>query len=356
MRKKSKRQSSRFPISLFAVYLGVLLLMSGIHTGVIVLMNVLGWNEIIQMFIPIVYWSFVAIGVTLFTRYKIEKTYDEPLKRFAQATKLVANGDFSVYVSPLHTVDKQDYLDLMISDFNKMVEELGSIETLKIDFFSNVSHEIKTPLFVIQSNAELMQKNNLSDEERKEYSQTILQATRRLSGLITNMLKLNKLEKQTIKPQADRFDVAKQLCECALQFEDVWEAKEIEFIPEIDDIAYIYSDEGLLELVWTNLLSNAFKFTPKNGTVTLSQISKKGYIIVEVTDTGCGMDSETAKHVFDKFYQGDTSHYTEGNGLGMALVHRILELLNGSITVQSKVKVGTTFTVRLPLSLEMEEA
>ena len=280
-------------------------------------------------------WLFAAAAFTFWTNYQITRYYQKPVEEFSEAAHKVASGD------------KSTHLDVLFTDFNKMVEELGSIETLKTDFFSNVSHEIKTPLAVIQNNAQLLQKDGLSEEKRMEYTEGILHSTRRLSNLITNMLKLNKLEKQTIKPVPQEYDLCAQLCDCALQFEDVWERKGIEFEVDIEDRRTIEADEGLLELVWTNLLSNAIKFTPPGGTVRLSQTSDEE-ITVSIADTGCGMDEETMKRIFDKFYQGDTSHSTEGNGLGLALVKRILELSDGSISVKSSVGKGTVFTVKLP--------
>ena len=343
-----QRQHSLFPPSLFFVYLGVLLLMSGLHTGLLVGMDELGWPNWIQVYIPIFYWCLVAVGLTLFTRRQIRKTYEEPMLRLAKATRQVAEGDFSVYVAPTHTADKTDYLDQMILDFDKMVEELGSIETLKTDFFSDVSHEFKSPLAVISSNAELLQKGSGLSEEQTEQVENIRYAARRLANLIQNMLKLNKLEKQAIRPMPETFDVCAQLCDCAVQFEDVWERKEIEFEADLEDSAAVYADAGLAEIVWTNLLSNAFKFTPEGGTVTLRQRTEETCVRVAVTDTGCGMTQETVKHIFDKFYQGDPSHSTQGNGLGLALVRRILELSEGSITVESELGKGSTFTVTLP--------
>lgn len=352
---KSLFKETRFPPSLFITYLGVLLLMSGVHTGLIVLMNARGWNQIIQSLIPVLYWSLVAVGLTLFTRQKIRKTYDAPMKQLAKATDQVAHGDFSVFVPPMHTADKQDYLDVMIRDFNKMVEELGSIETLKTEFFSNVSHEIKTPLSIIQNHAELIYKDKLTAEQRMEYANTILHATKRLSNLIINMLKLTKLEKQTITPLPENYDVCEQLCECALQFEAVWDKKGIEFDVEMEERVMIEADRGLLEMVWSNILSNALKFTPSGGTVTLTQTSNTDEVRVCVSDTGCGMEDKTMEHIFDKFYQGDTSHFTEGNGLGLSLVQRILELSEGTITVSSAVGKGTVFTVILPLMVRKKE-
>ena len=293
-------------------------------------------------------WLVAAIAFTLWTGYQVIRHYQKPIEEFSEAAHKVASGDFSVYLAPHHTADKYTHLDVLFTDFNKMVEELGSIETLKTDFFSNVSHEIKTPLAVIQNNAELLRLEGLTEEKSREYTENILHATKRLSNLITNMLKLNKLEKLAIKPAPKKYDLCTQLCECALQFEDVWERKNIEFEVDIEDRTTIEADEGLLELVWTNLLSNAMKFTPSGGTITLSQVSDEEGVTVSIADTGYGMDEKTKKKIFDKFFQGDTSHSTEGNGLGLALVKRILQLSDGSVEVESKVGQGTKFTVRLP--------
>lgn len=343
-----KIKQTRFPVSLFFTLFIVLLLMSGVHVGFIVLMNDLQWNEWVQTAIPLIYWALVAYGLTSYTKWRIKKSYDEPMQMLAAATAQVAKGDFSVYLPPYHTADKLDYLDVMLMDFNKMVAELGSIETLKTEFFSNVSHEIKTPIAIIQNNAELLHRDNLTEEARLEYTETIMQATRRLSGLISNMLKLNKLEKQTIKPMLEKYDLCVQLCECALGFETQWDKKEIEFEADIEDSAIICADAGLMELVWNNLLSNAIKFTEPGGKVTLRQTSDQSKITVEVSDTGCGMNEETINHIFDKFYQGDTSHSTEGNGLGLALAHRVLQLTDATIIAKSKPGEGSAFTVTIP--------
>lgn len=341
-------KDSRFPPSLFAIYLGVLLLMSGIHTGLIILGNTENWNEKVQTVVPIVYWSIVAVGLTLYTRRKIKMTYEIPMHKLAEATKQVANGDFSVYVPPFHTPDQMDYLDAMILDFNKMVEELGSIETLKTDFVSNVSHEMKTPIAIIKNYAELLQMNNVTQEQRVEYAKSIENASLRLSNLIGNILKLNKLENQRITPEVKAYDVCRQLCECVIQFEEAWEEKEIELEIDIEDTAMVWADESLLELVWNNLLSNAIKFSQPGGTISIRQKCINGLIQVSISDTGCGISRENINHIFDKFYQEDTSHAKEGNGLGLALVKRVLQLLNGDIQVISKEGEGSTFIVTLP--------
>ena len=189
---------SRFPISLFFVYLVVLLLMSGVHTGILVLMEQVQASSLIQTLLPILYWSLVAVALTLFTRRKIITCYDRPMQQLAQATRQVAQGDFSVYVPPVHTPDKLEYLDQMLLDFNQMVAELGSIETMKTDFISNVSHEIKSPLAVISNCAQMLKAGTLSAEEQADAYDTILTHTRRLAELVMNILKLNKIENQVI--------------------------------------------------------------------------------------------------------------------------------------------------------------
>ena len=347
-------KNSLFPLSLFGIFLGVLFLMSGIHVGLVVLMNSLGWNELLQTLVPMTYWGLVAMGLTFFTRKKMRDTYEEPLHRLAEGTRKVAEGDFSVYVPTVHTSSRLDYLDVMILDFNKMVEELGSVETLKTDFVSNVSHEMKTPIAVIKNYAELLQTDRGTEEERREYARNIEEAAVRLSTLISNILKLNKLENQSIDPDIEDYDLSGQLEMCILQYEELWDKKELELEVDIAERVNVRADRSLMELVWNNLLSNAVKFTEPGGTVTIRQRTAEGQVEVSVTDTGCGMSQESIRHIFDKFYQGDTSHAREGNGLGLALVKRIIDLMNGEITVVSRPGQGSTFTVRLPAADERE--
>lgn len=338
----------RFVLSLFAIYWGVLLLMSGIHSGLIVLMERQQWDAFVKSCVPILYWGMVAMGITGYTRKRIKSTYEEPLHRMADATGKVAKGDFSVYVPTIHTADKLDYLDVMIMDFNKMVEELGSIETLKTDFVSNVSHEMKTPIAIIKNYAQLLQTGKATEEQREEYAKGIEDAASRLSSLISNILKLNKLEHQRMTPEVEVYDVCRQLCESVFLFEEAMEEKEIELEADIEDVAMIKADASLMELVWNNLLSNAVKFTERGGSITIRQISDENRVRVSVSDTGCGIAKENINHIFDQFYQGDTSHSTEGNGLGLALVKRVLELMDGEIQITSEEGKGSTFLVTLP--------
>lgn len=340
----------RFEVSIFLI--SFLSFGALISFQMLILGDYINYQEVPmnKVILSISFWILFASCFTIFTIQQANHRYKDPIEKFAQATEKVANGDFSVYVAPRQvTPDRQDFLDKIFEDFNKMVEELGSIETLKTDFFSNVSHEIKTPLAAVQNSAEMLQQDGLTEAQRKEYALNIMQSTRRLSELITNILRLNKLEKQAIRPVPSTYDLCEQLCNCALQLESVWEKKNIEFIAEIEDRTIIEADESLLEIVWNNLLSNAIKFSGPNGRVILTQTSTADEIFVSVSDTGCGMDEETQKHIFDKFYQGDTSHSTEGNGLGLALVLRILQLMEGTISVDSALDKGTTFTVQIPL-------
>ncbi|MDE6167998.1 MAG: HAMP domain-containing histidine kinase, partial [Acetatifactor sp.] len=194
----------------------------------------------------------------------------------------------------------------------------------------------------------LLGTDQVSEEQRKEYTKGIEDTAARLSSLISNILKLNKLEHQRITPETADYDVCRQLCESIFLFEDAMEEKEIELEADIEDAAMIKADESLIELVWNNLLSNAVKFTERGGSITIRQTSDEDHIRVRISDTGCGISKESINHIFDKFYQGDTSHSTQGNGLGLALVKRVLELMDGEIQITSEEGKGSTFLVTLP--------
>lgn len=270
-----------------------------------------------------------------------------PVRRIVDAAEKVMNGDFSVRVQPLKTPDSQDGFFIIIDYFNRMTEELSGMETLRADFIANVSHELKTPLSVIQNYGTMLQQTNLSEEKRMEYARAITDASRNLANLITNILKLNKLENQEIYPNATDYDLGEQLCESLLLFEDAWEKKNLEIETDIQENVMVHADAEMLFLVWNNLFSNAVKFTEPGGTISLSVKAEGAFAVVKVSDTGCGISKETGAHIFEKFYQGDTSHATKGNGLGLALVKRVMDITGGDIAVESEVGKGSTFTVKL---------
>ena len=273
-------------------------------------------------------------------------TTEKLTKHIAEAAKRLVQGDFSVRIAPVSSLSVDESFNEIIDCFNTMAEELAGVETLRTDFIANVSHEMKTPLSVMQNYGKLLQMPGLEEEKRREYAKGVAEGSRRLADMMTNVLKLNKLEKQQIFPRTEEYDLGEQLCECLLQFEDVWEKKNIEIETEIAEDVKVNTDGELLSLVWNNLLSNAFKFTPEGGKVTLVLESTDGYATVKVKDTGCGMSPEVGAHIFEKFYQGDTSHAMQGNGLGLALVKRVIDILNGEISVESAVGKGSTFVVK----------
>lgn len=300
------------------------------------------------IFSMIGFWAIVTLVIISVIFYQQKYYFDKPMKMLSQAAKTVAEGDFSVSITPVHKQDKYDYIDVMFEDFNKMVEELGSIQTLKNDIVGNVSHEMKTPLSVIQSYATALQKEPLSPPHAQEYIGTIVEASRKLDSLITNVLQLNKLENQEIILDIEQLDFSRQLAEAILKYEIIIEQKQLELEIELEENILIASNSSMLDIVWNNILSNAIKFSDPNGEISIKQTSDQKKVYVQITDTGCGMSQATLNNLFDKFYQGDPSRSSEGNGLGMALVLRIVNLLKGSITVESTLGKGTKMVVELP--------
>jgi len=271
---------------------------------------------------------------------------DKPVKQILAAADKIMQGDFSVRIEPVKEFAGETGFNEIIACLNKMTAELAGTETLRTDFIANVSHELKTPLAVMGNYATMLQRPGITEEERCEYAKAISDSARRLAALITNILKLNKLENQQIFPQLDEYELGEQLCESLLQFEDAWERKGLEIETDIQEDVRIRSDAELLSLVWNNLISNAVKFTPEGGTIGVSLKTEGNQVVVQVRDTGCGIKPDVGQHIFEKFYQGDTSHATQGNGLGLALVKRVVDIFSGEISVQSIYGQGSTFTVR----------
>ena len=299
----------------------------------------------------------ISLGMATVDYLRRRVTVERPVARITEATARMIEGDFSVRIEPTSRFATDDSFREIIDAINRMAEELSGVETLRNDFVANVSHEMKTPLAVMQNYATLLQAPDLTEEERLEYAGAISDASRRLADMMTNILKLTHLENQQIFPSTVKYDLGEQLCECLLGYENVWEKKNIEIETEIAEDVRVSADAELLSLVWNNLFSNAFKFTDNGGRVRLTLTADGAYATVCVSDTGCGMSAEVGAHIFEKFYQGDPSRATQGNGLGLALVKRVVDILDGEIGVESTLGVGSTFTVRIKrCANELEEA
>lgn len=273
----------------------------------------------------------------------------KPVSIILDALYKITKGDFSVRIEPIHKRRAYNEYDLIIEDINKLARELSSTETLKTDFISSVSHEIKTPLSVIQNYAVMLQDKNLTEAERIDYANSLENASKKLTELVSSILKLNKLENQQIFSKPTRYNLSEQLCQAILLYEKEWDEKEITVSTDLDEELEIVADEEMLFTVWTNLISNAVKFTGKGGTVSVKLKKDGRSAVVSVTDNGCGMTTDTGKRIFEKFYQGDSSRTTQGNGLGLALVKRIIEITKSEISVESEIGKGSTFTVKIPI-------
>jgi signal transduction histidine kinase len=295
-------------------------------------------------FANVILLSLLCTGVDRVRRYFM---VDRPVKKITSASEKVMNGDLSVRIEKEKSLDLDDSFNIVIDYFNRMVQELSGMETLRTDFISNVSHELKTPLTVMQNYGTMLQQPGLSEQDRVEYAKAITDSSRSLANMVSNILKLNKLENQTIYPDTKVFDLGAQLGECLVGFEDVWEKNQIEVQAELAENVQVKADPELLTLVWNNLFSNAIKFTDPGGTISVTLKAYQDLAIIDIEDTGCGISPEVGKHIFEKFYQGDTSHATKGNGLGLALVKRVIDITGGDISVVSEVGVGSTFTVKL---------
>ncbi len=303
----------------------------------------------ISLAAKVTFWNVILISLifTVIDTVRRKLTVDRPVARISEAAEQMIHGDFDVRIPPSSSLISDGKFNEIIDCFNHMAKELSGVETLRCDFIANVSHEMKTPLSIIQSYGCLLQTPNLPEDKRMEYAHAITDASRRLADMMTNVLKLNRLENQQIYPKTEIFDLGEQLCESLLQFESVWEKRGIDIETDLAEGILVSADRELLSPVWNNLLSNAFKFTEDGGRVSLTLTADETSAAVTVSDTGCGMSPEIGAHIFEKFYQGDTSHATQGNGLGLSLVKRVVDILDGEISVASEVGVGSTFTVRI---------
>lgn len=269
----------------------------------------------------------------------------KPIKRLSKASKEVAKGNFDIEVK----IKSKDELGQLTADFNLMTKELKNIDVLRKDFVSNVSHEFKTPITSIKGYAKLISEGRLPEPQLKEYSEIIVNESERLSKLSSNLLKLSELDSKMIREQATSFSLDEQIRKTVLFLEVQWTKKDIEFDINLEEIT-IRGDEALLQEVWLNLIQNAIKFSYPSGKITLDLLQDNNKAIFKVTDQGIGIAGSEKSRIFERFYKGDKSRSKEGNGLGLVIVKRIVELSNGRIYFESETGKGSTFTVELPLS------
>lgn len=276
----------------------------------------------------------------------LSKWFFSPIKRLGSAMEKVADGDFTVR---LETRSSSKEIQEVYSGFNLMTSELSAIEILQTDFVSNVSHEFKTPINAIEGYSMLLQGGENLNEDQKQYVDKIIFNTKRLSTLVGSILLLSKIENQSIPVNRTTYRLDEQIRQSIVLLEPAWESKDIEFDVEMDRVEYT-GNENMLHHVWDNLIGNAIKFNPPCGLVRIRLTEREDRVVFTVEDNGPGIAPEAQKHIFDKFYQGDSSHKEEGNGLGLALVKRILAIASGEISAENLSGGGCRFQVTLPKS------
>ena len=325
----------------------ILLSSAVIAIGAIIVVNMIN-DELFSTTAPItlialalIISTIIGTAIGLFA----SRHYFKPVDKLIRSQKKVAKGDFSVRIP---APDDDNLISELVNSFNTMVEELGSTEMFRNDFINNFSHEFKTPIVSIRGFAKQLQNDDLSEEQKKEYIDIIVNESARLASMSSNILLLTKFENQQMVTDKTEFYLDEQIRKCILLLEKDWSRKNIELDIDLNEIKY-YSNEEMLSHVWLNILSNAIKFTPENGTVTVKCYRDVSNITVKIIDNGIGMDDKTQRHIFDKFFQGDASHTIVGNGLGLPLAKRVITLCGGKISVKSQTGKGTTFIVRLPV-------
>ncbi len=295
----------------------------------------------------------VCIVVTLSIVVMIRKVFIRPIRRIMDAMGELARGHFDTRIDLSGEAYTPKEVRAFAESFNQAAGELAGTELLRKDFINNFSHEFKTPIVSIQGFADLLLEEELPEEDRREYLTIIRDESQRLARLATSILMLNRIESQTILKDRENIRPDEQLRQAVLVTEQKWKEKSLHFETELEELT-CSGNAALLQEVWLNLLDNAAKFSPKGGSVRISLARTGEGICAAVTDHGPGMDAETCRHIFDQFYQGDTSHRTEGNGLGLAMVKKIVDLHGGEIRVNTAPGNGSSFIVILPEGFETE--
>lgn len=297
-----------------------------------------------QPMFPIIMLLLVSVIVGTFLSLLVAHRILYPISKFSKASTEVANGNFTI---KLEETSKIPEIKDFIRNFNLMTQELSSIETLRNDFIVNVSHEFKTPLSAIEGYAALIQSEDLTEQEKQDYTNMIREATTQLSTLTGNILELSKLENDDIILEKDYIQLDEQIRQAILWLQPKWDEKDIAWEIRLSSTSY-WGNKRLAMQIWLNLIGNAIKFTPAGGTISISLQNNNDNLIVTIADTGIGMSEMTQKNIFDKFYQSDQARNISGNGLGLSLVHRIVTIFGGKIDVDSTEDIGSVFTVTLP--------
>ena len=326
-----------------------------VSVGAVVLVSVLvafGLSKLLEWLVPsstsiplLIQLNLFSLVIALIATRFMSKMFFDLIKELRLGMQKIADGKFD---TRLETKSNSEEIQELFAGFNLMANELEATEILQTDFVSNVSHEFKTPINAIEGYTMLLQSTENIDETENEYIEKILFNTRRLSSLVSNILLLSKLENQSIQTHREKYALDEQIREDILALESLWEPKDIEFDVDLDAVRY-YGNKNVLHHVWSNLLSNAIKFSPNGGTIKMRLFKENKKIVFLIEDNGPGLSEEAKKHLFDKFYQADTSHKEEGNGLGLALVKKILFLCDGEISAENMKDGGCRFTVTLPI-------
>ena len=341
---KKKRFRFRFNLQLYFTLIVMAEIAISVVVAVIlgVFLNLVAKGNIL---LPLTVWQVLLsllIGASISAL--LGKWFFGPITQLSDAMKKVADGDFSVRLIADKGIRE---IEDIYANFNLMAKDLGATEILQTDFVSNVSHEFKTPINAIEGYATLLQGDENLSPEMEQYVEKILFNTKRLSGLVGNILLLSKVDNQVIQSRVSTFRLDEQIRQSVVLLEPKWEEKDLEFDVDLERVEYT-GDESMLMHVWNNIIGNAIKFDPPGGYVGIKMKQRDGEITVTVEDSGPGVDEEAKKHIFDRFYQADSSHKEEGNGLGLALVKRIVNANKGRVTVENRIAGGCRFTVVLP--------
>ncbi len=295
------------------------------------------------IWLPIAFLITSGILGTVFASF-MSKQIIKPLDRLSKATQKVAKGDFSIRLKEDTNVQA---VNSLLENFNKMTAELGSIEMFRSDFINNFSHEFKTPIVSICGFARQLQKDGLTEEEQKNYARIIAGNAQHLASMSSSVLLLTKLDNQQIIEGKELYPLDDQIRSCILSMQTEWERKNINLTVELEQVNY-FGNREIIGHIWSNIIANAIKFTHENGEITITMKETDNAVQVQIQDNGIGIDEDVMPHIFEKFYQGDSSHKTAGNGLGLPLVKRIIELCKGEIKVESVKDEGSIFTITLP--------